>query len=80
VLEGQSPAWLLQLPVAGSKPHALCRQLRDLRLSEAVFLGSAKANGALDAAQSAGLRVMGDVKGHVSLSSYLEAGDQTVTV
>jgi len=80
VLEGQSPAWLLQLPVAGSKHHSLCRQLRDLRLIDAVFLGSAKANDALEAAQFEGLRVMGEVTGHVSPSSYLEASDHTVTV
>jgi predicted peroxiredoxin len=76
ILEGGSPAWLLELGDPDHKQHRLYQKVKEKGLIDAVCQACAMQAGALEAATQENLRLVSDASGHVSLVPYTEAGYQ----
>jgi hypothetical protein len=80
VLEGEAPKWLLALPNPKHPHHGLYNRVKKQSLIDAVCKACAIQNGALEATEEEGFRLVNDATGHVSLVPYSEAGYHIVTV
>ena len=80
ILEGNAPAWLLELPDPAHRFHGLYQKVKEAGLIDAVCRACAQQASATAAAKAEGLRLVGDALGHVSLAPYMEAGFEIVSL
>jgi hypothetical protein len=80
ILEGEAPAWLLELPDPQHKHHALYSKAKDEGLLDVVCRGCALQAGVVDVAEREGFTLVSDASGHVSLVPYMESGFRIVTL
>lgn len=80
ILEGEAPAWLLELPDPRHKHHALYSKAKNEGLLDVVCKACALQAGAVEVAEREGFNLVSDASGHVSLVPYMEAGFRLVTL
>ena len=80
ILEGSTTRLAKEFHEDSSKPFAnLYEKAKEMNLIGAVCRACASKMGALESAQSQGLTLEDDMKGHPSMARYLEAGYQILT-
>ncbi len=79
VVEGTATRLIPQLAAEDHSMHGLYRQVRDQGLFAGVCRACSHKMGVLSEVEKTGLNLLDDMKGHPSLSRYVEQGYQVLT-
>jgi len=80
VLEGEATKLIIDLRKPENPLHALYEKSKKLELIDAVCRACAMKMGALEAAETEGLKIADEMAGHVGMASYIEKGYAIVTL
>lgn len=80
VLEGRAVSLIPQMATPGSQLHDRYQEARELGLFDSVCHKCANRVGTTPAAESEGLPMDGELKGHPSMTRYLLEGYQVITI
>ena len=80
VLEGEATKLIIDLSKPEHPLHALYEKVKKLELIDAVCRACAIKMGALEAAETEGLKIADEMAGHVGMAPYIEKGYTIVTL
>ncbi|HOO56646.1 MAG TPA: cytoplasmic protein [bacterium] len=79
IFEGASTTLIEKLATEGNPAAALYKKVKEKSLIEGVCKACAAKLGALDAAKSEGLTMLDELKGHPSMTRYIDEGYSIIT-